>query len=40
MPEQLHVLFYEYVPDVAEDPCQPAGLVTSRHVEPFLDVTT
>ena len=93
MPEQLHVLFYEYVPDVverraphrdghlalirrwydegrivmagglgepvhaglivlraddpqaaaaqfvAEDPYQPAGLVTSWRVEPFLNVT-
>jgi uncharacterized protein len=94
MPEQLHVLFYEYVPDivewraphrdghlalirrwydegrivvagglgdpvhagliilrvddpqaaaeefVAEDPYQPAGLVTSWRVEPFLNVTS
>ena len=94
MPEQLHILFYEYVPDVverrapfreghlglinrwhdegrivmaggigdpvhagmivlraddpqaaaeafvAEDPYQPAGLVTSWRVEPFLNVTT
>ena len=93
MPEQLHILFYEYVPDVverrapyreghlglinrwhdegrivmaggigdpvhagmivlraddpqaaaeafvAEDPYQPAGLVTSWRVEPFLNVT-
>lgn len=93
MPEQLHVLFYDYVPDllerraphreghlalikrwhqegrivmagalgspphagmivlraedpdaaaqefVAEDPYQPAGLVTSWRVEPFLNVT-
>jgi uncharacterized protein len=94
MPEQLHILFYEYVPDiverraphreshlalirrwydegrivmagglgdpphsgllilraedpraaaeefVAEDPYQPAGLVTSWRVEPFLNVTS
>jgi uncharacterized protein len=94
VPEQLHILFYEYVPDVverrdpyraghlalirkwyeegriamaggvgepvhsglivlrdddpqaaaeefvAEDPYQPAGLVTSWRVEPFLNVTT
>ena len=94
MPEQLHILFYEYVPDiverrapyrdghlglirrwyeegrivlaggvgdpvsggllvlraedpqaaaeefVAEDPYQPAGLVTSWRVEPFMNVTT
>jgi uncharacterized protein len=94
LPEQLHILFYEYVPDVverraphreghlaliqrmydegtivmaggvgdpvhsgvivlrtddpqaaaeqfvAEDPYQPAGLVTSWRVEPFLNVTT
>jgi uncharacterized protein YciI len=94
VPEQLHVLFYEYVPDVverrgpyreghlalirrwyeegkivlagglgdpvhaglivlrvddpqaaaeefvAEDPYQPAGLVTSWRVEPFLNVTS
>jgi uncharacterized protein len=94
VPEQLHILFYEYVPDVverrgpyrdghlglirrwyeegrivmaggvgdpvrsgmivlraddpqaaaeefvAEDPYQPAGLVTSWHVEPFLNVTS
>jgi uncharacterized protein len=94
MPEQLHVLFYEYVPDVverrgphreghlalirrwyeegriviagglgdpphsglivlrvddpqaaaeefvAEEPYQPAGLVTSWRVEPFLNVTS
>jgi uncharacterized protein YciI len=93
MPEQLHVIFYEYVPDVverraphreghlalikrwhedgrivmagalgdpphggmivlrvadpqaaaeefvAEDPYQPAGLVTSWRIEPFLNVT-
>jgi uncharacterized protein len=93
MPEQLHILFYDYVPDVverrapyreghlalirrwheagrivmaggvgdppraglivlraddpqaaaeefvAEDPYQPAGLVTSWRVEPFLNVT-
>jgi hypothetical protein len=93
MTEQLHILFYEYVPDVverrapyreghlglinrwhddgrivmaggigdpvhagmivlraddpqaaaeafvAEDPYQPAGLVTSWRVEPFLNVT-
>ena len=93
MPEQLHILFYNYVPDVverrapyreghlalirrwheegrivmagalgdppraglivlraddpqaaaeefvAEDPYQPAGLVTSWRVEPFLNVT-
>ncbi len=93
MPEKLHILFYEYVPDiverraphreghlglitrwhdegrivmaggigdpvhagmivlraedpqaaaeafVAEDPYQPAGLVTSWRVEPFLNVT-
>jgi uncharacterized protein YciI len=93
MPEQLHILFYEYVPDiverrapfreghlglikrwhgegrivmaggvgdpvhsgmivlraddpqaaaeafVADDPYQPAGLVTSWRVEPFLNVT-
>jgi uncharacterized protein YciI len=93
LPEQLHVLFYDYVPDllerraphreghlalikrwhqegrivmagalgsppnagmivlraedpdaaaqefVAEDPYQPAGLVTSWRVEPFLNVT-
>jgi len=94
VPEQLHILFYEYVPDVlerrgpyreghlgliqrwhedgrivlaggvgdpvhsgmivlraddpqaaaeefvAEDPYQPAGLVTSWRVEPFLNVTS
>ena len=94
MPEQLHILFYDYVPDVlerraphreghlalirkwyedgriviaggvgdppltgmlvlrvddpqaaaeefvAEDPYQPAGLVTSWRVEPFMNVTT
>ena len=94
MPEQLHILFYEYVPDVverraphreghlalirrwydegrivmagglgdpptaglivlrvddpqaaadefvAEDPYQPAGLVTSWRVEPVLNVTS
>jgi uncharacterized protein len=94
MPEQLHILFYDYVPDVverraphreghlalirrwydegrvvmaggvgdpptgglivlrvddpqaaaeefvAEDPYQPAGLVTSWRVEPFLNVTS
>jgi uncharacterized protein YciI len=93
VPEQLHILFYDYVPDVverrapyreghlalikrwhdegrivmaggvgnpvhagmivlrvddpqaaaeefvAEDPYQPAGLVTSWRVEPFLNVT-
>ena len=93
MPERLHILFYEYVPDmlerrdphreghvalikrwneegrvaiagalgdpvnggaivlraddpqaaaeefVAEDPYQPAGLVTGWRVEPFLNVT-
>ena len=93
MPEKLHILFYDYVPDVverraphreghlalikrwhaegrivmaggvgdpvhagmivlrtddpqaaaeefvAEDPYQPAGLVTSWRVEPFLNVT-
>jgi uncharacterized protein YciI len=94
MPEQLHILFYDYVPDVverrapyreghlalikrwhdegriviaggvgdpvhagmivlrtddpqvaaeefvAEDPYQPAGLVTGWRVEPFLNVAT
>jgi uncharacterized protein YciI len=94
VPEQLHILFYDYVPDiverrapyreghlalirrmyeegrivmaggvgdpvhsgvivlraddpqaaaeefVADDPYQPAGLVTSWRVEPFLNVTT
>jgi uncharacterized protein len=94
MPERLHILFYEYVPDVverraphreghlalirrwydegrivlagglgdpphaglivlrtedpqaaaeefvSEDPYQPAGLVTSWRVEPFLNVTS